>query len=96
MLLEIPDSRAGGLLKEILRGMLAELSVRLEVPTENAKILQALNDAKIDANTEQSDALTVAIMRAAQSIGIRLAPVELTSPEIWELLLDGFSIAAVQ
>ncbi len=96
MLLEIPDSRNGGLLKEILRGMLSELSVRLEVPTENAKILQALNDAKIDANAEQGDALTVAIMRAAQSIGIRLAPVELTSPEIWELLLDGFSIAAVQ
>ena len=96
MLLETPDSRAGGLLKEILRGMLAELSVRLEVPTESAKILQALNDAMIDAKVEQGDALTVAIMRAAQSIGIRLAPVELTSPEVWELLLDGFSIAAVQ
>ena len=76
--------------------MLAELSVRLEVPTESAKILQALNDTVIDANPEQGDALTVAIMRSAQSIGIRLAPVELTSPEIWELLLDGFSIAAVQ
>ena len=96
MLLETPDSRVGGLLKEILRGMLAELSVRLEVPTESAKILQALNDAMIDAKVEQGDALTVAIMRAAQSIGIRLAPVELTSPEVWELLLDGFSIAAVQ
>ncbi len=96
MLLETPDSRAGGLLKEILRGMLAELSVRLEVPTESAKILQALNDAMIDAKVEQGDALTVAIMRAAQSIGIRLAPVELTPPEVWELLLDGFSIAAVQ
>lgn len=96
MLRDIPDSRAGGVLKEILRGMLAELSVRLEVPTESAKILQALNDTVIDANPEQGDALTVAIMRSAQSIGIRLAPVELTSPEIWELLLDGFSIAAVQ
>ena len=96
MLRETPDSRAGGLLKEVLRGMIAELSVRLEVPTESAKILQALNDVMIDANVEQGDVLTVAIMRAAQSIGIRLAPVELTSPEIWELLLDGFSIAAVQ
>ena len=96
MLRHIPDSRAGGVLKEILSGMLAELSVRLEVPTESAKILQALNDTVIDANPEQGDALTVAIMRSAQSIGIRLAPVELTSPEIWELLLDGFSIAAVQ
>ena len=96
MLRETPDSRAGGLLKEVLRGMIAELSVRLEVPIESAKILQALNDAMIDANAEQGDVLTVAIMRAAQSIGIRLAPVELTSPEIWELLLDGFSIAVVQ
>ena len=96
MLRDIPDSRAKSVLTEILREMLAELSVRLEVPTESAKILQALNDTVIDANPEQGDALTVAIMRSAQSIGIRLAPVELTSPEIWELLLDGFSIAAVQ
>jgi len=76
--------------------MLAELSVRLEVPTESAKIQQSIQDAFAEVNTEIGDALTVAIMSAAQSIGIRLAPVELTSSEVWELLLDGFCIAAVQ
>ncbi len=96
MLRDIPDSRAGGVLKDVLRGMLAELSVRLHVPIESAKIQQALNDSIADGSCEIGDALTVSIMRAAQSIGIRLAPVELTSPEVWELLLDGFSIAVIQ
>lgn len=96
MLREIPISRAGGLLNEVLRGMLGALSVQLEVPTENAKIQQALNDSLSNADVEKGDALTVAMMRAAQSIGIRLAPVELNGTELWELLLDGFSIAVVQ
>ena len=96
MLREIPISRAGGLLNEVLRGMFGALSVQLEVPTENAKIQQALNDSLSNTEAEIGDALTVAIMRAGQSIGIRLAPVELTAPELWELLLDGFSVAVVQ
>ena len=96
MLLNTPDSRAGGLLKEVLRGMLAELSVQLEVVAESAKIQQSLSDSTTDANEQAEDALTVAVMRAAQSIGIRLAPVELTSSDVWELLLDGFSIAVLE
>jgi len=76
--------------------MLAELSVRLHVPIESAKIQQALNDSLVDRQSGSVDALTVALMRAAQSVGIRLAPVELTPSEVWELLLDGFCIAVVQ
>lgn len=90
------DSRTGDLLKEVLRGMLSELSIRLDVPTESAKIQQALNDAMVDVGIESIDALTVAVMRAAQSIGVRLAPVELEASEVWELLVDGFSIAMVR
>ena len=96
MMRDIPESRSGGILKEVLRGMLAELSVRLEVPTESAKIQQAIQDALPDGNSEIGDAMTVGIMRAGQSLGLRLAPVELTASEVWELLLDGFCIAAVQ
>ncbi len=96
MLREIPISRAGGLLNEVLRGMLGALSVQLDVPIENAKIQQALNDSFSNPDEEIGDALTVAIMRAGQSMGIRLAPVELSAPELWELLLDGFSVAVVQ
>ncbi len=92
----IPDTRTGGTLKEVLRGMLAELSVQLNVPAESAKIQQALNDTMADSSSLPIDALTVALMRSSQSIGIRLAPVELTPPEVWELLLDGFCIAVVQ
>ena len=69
MLRDIPDSRAGGVLKDVLRGMLAELSVRLHVPIESAKIQQALNDSIADGSCEIGDALTVSIMRAAQKIG---------------------------
>ena len=96
MLRDIPESRTGGLLKEVLQGMLSELSVRLEVPTEIAKIQQAINDALLDTLPDHGDALTVAIMKAANSIGIRLAPVDLSPSDVWELLLDGFSIAMVQ
>ncbi|HUP80481.1 MAG TPA: ABC transporter transmembrane domain-containing protein, partial [Pirellula sp.] len=96
MLLNTPDCRAGGRLIEVLRGMLAELSVQLEVVAESAKIQQALSDTTTDTNEQAKDALTVAVMRAGQSIGIRLAPVELTSSDVWELLLDGFSIAVLE
>ncbi|MCY2985190.1 MAG: ABC transporter ATP-binding protein [Planctomycetota bacterium] len=96
MLRDIPESRTGGLLKEVVQGMLSELSVRLEVPTEIAKIQEAINDTLLDALPDHGDALTVAIMRAANSIGIRLAPVDLSPSDVWELLMDGFSIAVVQ
>ncbi len=96
MLQDIPESRTGGLLKDVIQGMLSELSVRLQVPTEIAKIQQAINDALLDSLPDHGDALTVAIMKAANSIGIRLAPIDLSPSDVWELLLDGFSIAVVQ
>jgi len=96
MLRQAPDSRTGDSLKDVLRGMLAELSIRLDVPVESSRIQQALNDAFIDLSPDTQDGLTVALMRAAQSIGIRLAPVEINENGIWQLLLDEFSIAMVQ
>ena len=68
---------------EVLRGMLAELSVRLAVPTESAKIQQAIHDVLPGGDSEIGDVLTVGIMRAGQCIGLRLAPVELTASEVW-------------
>ena len=76
--------------------MLDELSVSLDVPIESARIQQALNDSIPATGPDTGDALTVSIMRAAQSIGIRLAPVELMSREVWELLLDGFSVVVLE
>lgn len=96
MLRQVPDNRTGDSLKEVLRGMLTELSIRLDVPVESAKIQQALNDAFLDLNTDTQDGLVVALMRAAQSVGIRLAPVEIDGNGIWQLLLDEFSIVMVQ
>ena len=91
----MPDSRTDDLLREVLRGTLEELSVRLDVPVESSKIQQALNDALIDVGSESHDRLTVAVMRAAQSVGIRLAPVEINAKDVWELLLDDFSVAMI-
>lgn len=96
MFRDIPESRTGRLLKEVVQGMLSELSVRLEVPTEIAKIQQAINDAMVDVDSERGDGLTLAIMRAANSIGIRLAPIDLSPSDAWELLLEDFSIAVLQ
>jgi len=96
MLRQSADSRTGDSLKEVLRGMLAELSIRLDVPVESSKLQQALNDAFMDLSPDSLDGLTVALMRAAHSVGIRLAPVEINENGIWQLLLDGFSIAMVQ
>jgi putative ABC transport system ATP-binding protein len=95
MLRQMPDSRTDDLLREVLRGTLEELSVRLDVPVESSKIQQALNDALVDVGSESHDRLTVAVMRAAQSVGIRLAPVEINAKDVWELLLDDFSVAMI-
>lgn len=91
----MPDSRTDDLLRAVLRGTLEELSVRLDVPVESSRIQQALNDSLVDVGSESHDRLTVAVMRAAQSVGIRLAPIELSAKDVWELLLDDFSVAVI-
>ncbi|MFY8202237.1 MAG: hypothetical protein ACOVLE_16290, partial [Pirellula staleyi] len=95
MLRTMPDSRTDDLLRVVLRGTLEELSVRLDVPVESSRIQQALNDSLVDVGSESHDRLTVAVMRAAQSVGIRLAPIELSAKDVWELLLDDFSVAVI-
>lgn len=82
--------------RELLRGLLAELLTRLEVAHENAPIVQALNDVGMElGNSVHSDATTTALMRAGSSLGLRLAPTEVTTEAVWELLLEDFLVAMV-
>ena len=96
MLEQATTTRHGEPLREVLRGMLAELSIRLDVPVENSRIQQALQDVWGDLSSASTDARVIALMRSANSVGIRLAPVEISKDGIWQLLLDGFSIAMLQ
>ena len=90
-----PDSKTGDLLKDVLKGMLGELTIRLDVPTEGFQIQKALNDAMVEM-PDTRDGVIIAVMRAAQSIGIRLAPVEINARDIWQLLLDKFSVVLLR
>jgi putative ABC transport system ATP-binding protein len=93
MLRHEPDSRANDIIKEVMRSTLAELSVRLGVPVENAQIQQAIQDAALELSYGTHDGATVVLMRAAQSIGIRLAPVNLSGRDAWEVLLENMAVA---
>jgi hypothetical protein len=89
------DSRTGDQMRDVLRGMLSELSVQLDVPSESSKIARSLNDTLQDVQPESHDAMTVGIMKAAQSIGIRLAPIDVQAADIWQLLLDQYPVAII-
>lgn len=90
---DMPDEiRTAERLSELLRPMLAEFAVRLEVPAEGSRIQQAINDAAVVAEPESTNAICNIMMRAAQSVGIRVAPMDLNRREVWELLLDNFPI----
>lgn len=89
------ENRTAERLSELIRPMLAEFAVRLEVPTEGTRIQQAINDISVGSDPESTDSFCTTFMRAAQTVGIRIAPMDLNNREVWELLLDGFSIGLV-
>jgi putative ABC transport system ATP-binding protein len=76
--------------------MLSELALMLGVAVENSTVQQSLSDAAHEVSVDSVDGFTVVLMRAAQSMGIRLAPAEITSKDAWQLLLDGFPICLVE
>ena len=80
--------------REILRELLAELLLRLDVPHELSAVSQALSDAVLD-DARTPDALSLTVMRAGTAVGLRLAPLELSMIDIWELLLEEFPVAVV-
>ena len=90
------ESRTSDLQFEVLRAMLTELSILLGVPSESSQVQQSLQDAIQEVDWDTLDGLTVTVMRAAQSIGIRLAPMEIKPGDAWQLLLDGFPVAIFQ
>ncbi|MCY3006878.1 MAG: ABC transporter ATP-binding protein [Planctomycetota bacterium] len=80
--------------RELLRELLAELLLRLDVPHELSAVSQSLSDAMLD-DARTPDALAMSVMRAGTAVGLRMAPLELSMVDIWELLLDEFPVAVV-
>jgi putative ABC transport system ATP-binding protein len=57
--------------------------------------LQAVRDASIAADEKTIDGLSVLMMRSGTAVGLRVAPLELSSHDVWQLLMDGFPVAMV-
>ena len=93
-----PDSDSRNLdpYRDLMRNVLGELLVRLELPHESSRTIQAVNDASLDRGEGSTDASLLTMMRAGSAVGLRLAPVDLTSSDGWELLLDGFAVAMLE
>jgi len=79
---------------ELLRQMLADVLLRLDVPHEISSVSQALNDSMFEG-AKTPDALAISVMRAGTAVGLRIAPLELSMVDIWELLLDEFPLAVL-
>lgn len=80
--------------RDLLRSVLAELLLRLEVPHESSSISQALSDTFLEESTG-ADATALSMMRAGSAVGLRVAPVEISTVDVWEVLLDEFPVAVL-
>ncbi|MEI6524873.1 MAG: hypothetical protein WCP62_02520, partial [Planctomycetota bacterium] len=87
-------SGAQGSKRELLRAMLADLLLRLDVPNESSAVSQALNDALVE-DDRSVDSTALSIMRAGTAVGLRICPLELNAKDVWELLLDDFPVAVL-
>lgn len=85
------EDRRGDWNPDILLRLLSDLSVRLGVENENWMIQQAVREAFFDPD-RQGDRDS-RLMRAANSLGIRLGPADLKMESLWQLLLDGNVVA---
>lgn len=90
------NNRSSDQLRELIRATLVELAVQLEIPVESSRVQQSLNDSMVDLHGESTEMITLLMMRAAQGIGIRLAPVELQTLDAWELVVEGFAVVDFQ
>jgi putative ABC transport system ATP-binding protein len=80
--------------RQLLREVIADLLLRLDVPHELSSVSQALSDSMVD-DARTVDALAMSVMRAGTAVGLRIVPLELSMIDIWELLLDDFPVAIV-
>lgn len=86
--------RHSGNHRDLLRAVLADLLLRLEVPHESSSIAQALTDTILE-DSVNPDATALSMMRAGSAVGLRIAPVEISTVDVWEVLLDDFPVAVL-
>ena len=75
--------------------LVQSLGMKLNVSVERGDIQRTLTVASPKMSDSRQDALMLWLMRATQSVRIRLVPLELTSSETWSLLADGFTLVAI-
>lgn len=89
-----PQNKPNNRVQDLVREALAELATRLDIPHENARIAQALIDASVEGPGALLDETTLwMMMRAGTALGLRLAPVEISPSDAWEVLRQGTPLA---
>ncbi len=75
--------------------LIQSLGLRLHVPVERSEIHRILTLTSPTVEPTSADTLTLWLMRASRAFRIRLAPIEVTFSDVWNLLADGFSLVAI-
>jgi putative ABC transport system ATP-binding protein len=77
--------------------LLQTLGMRLHIPVERSEVQRTLTITTPEQQRQANpmEGLTLWLMRAAQSLRIRLAPVQVSPQEAWNLLADGFALVVI-
>ncbi|MDZ4849395.1 MAG: ABC transporter ATP-binding protein [Pirellulaceae bacterium] len=75
--------------------LIQSLGMTLNIPVERGEIHRTLTLTTPKAETSEDEALSLWLMRTARSFRIRLASIDVTFSDAWNLLADGFSLVCV-
>ncbi len=75
--------------------LIQSLGLRLHVPVERSEIHRTLTLTSPTVDPSSVDTLKLWLMRASRAFRIRLAPIEVSFSDAWNLLADGFSLVAI-
>lgn len=75
--------------------LIQSLGMKLNVSFERGEIHRTLTLTSPQVDTSTLDSLKLWLMRAARSFRIRLAPIEVSFSDAWNLISDGFALVAI-
>ncbi len=75
--------------------LIQSLGLRLHVPVERSEIQRTLTLTSPKTEPPSVDTLKLWLMRATRAFRIRLAPIEVTFSDAWNLMADGFSLVGI-